>query len=120
MIVSYGDKVGIGRTLDEALADVLGVDPGTTTPPETGRAATGGRQPGTTAATTRPGPSTQQIRQKLTQAQAAFDRCRRGAGRPATRSPGPRRSSGRKRLVTQAVALANRRDQAAAPPASGG
>ena len=33
-LVSYGSKVGIGNTLTEAIADVLGVDPDTATTPE--------------------------------------------------------------------------------------
>ena len=41
VIVSYGDQVGIGNTLDEALADVLGVGPGR--PRSTRRPATTSR-----------------------------------------------------------------------------
>ena len=88
------------------------------TPPEPGEEPPAGEEPGTgeppTAQTINA-----QIRQKLTQAQAAFDRAAEAQadGDTITWAEEIERAQ---RLVTQAVALANRRDQAAAPPASGG
>ena len=89
VIVSYGDEVGIGRTLEGALAQLLDVDPGATPLPR----PVAHRSPAaTTAARTRTRstsrsarswplprpPSTAPTRPRL----------------PATRSPGRRRSSG--------------------------
>jgi uncharacterized membrane protein (UPF0182 family) len=66
VIVSYGDQVGIGTTMTEALADVLGVDPDISTAGDTGGGDNDGQgQPtGDTAA---------QIRELLARAQVAFD-----------------------------------------------
>jgi uncharacterized membrane protein (UPF0182 family) len=73
VIVSYGDNVGIGRTMEEALADVLGVAPGTpTTPgPEGPPAGEGGPDEG--GGQNQPDSLNAQISQKLAQAQAAFE-----------------------------------------------
>ncbi len=65
VIVSYGDTVGIGASLNEALADVLNVDPNTTpvTPDDPGQG--GGQED--------PGTRDEQIAGLLQQAQDAFD-----------------------------------------------
>ncbi len=65
VIVSYGDEVGIGNSLFEALADVLNVDPTIDTPPD-GNGGTNG--PGGNTGTVE-----EQIADLLQQAQDAFD-----------------------------------------------
>jgi uncharacterized protein len=68
VIVSYGDQVGIGTTMTEALADVLGVDPDISTP--AGDTGTGGGDGGQEQPS---GDAAAQIRELLSQAQVAFD-----------------------------------------------
>ena len=67
VIVSFGDQVGIGTTMTEALADVLNVDPDipTSTGDTGGDDGGGGDQPSGDTAT--------QIRDLLARAQVAFD-----------------------------------------------
>ena len=69
VIVSYGGEVGIGETLGEALADVLGVDPSTQPEPE----PEPDPEPGGGDPDPEPGTKAQQIRALLAEAQAAFD-----------------------------------------------
>jgi uncharacterized membrane protein (UPF0182 family) len=70
VIVSYGDQVGIGNSLLEALADVLNVDPSTSEEPPPDEPSNpgdgGGEQP-------EPGTRAERIADLLAQAQAAFD-----------------------------------------------
>ena len=68
VIVSYGDRVGIGTTMTEALADVLGVNPDSATP--AGDTGDGDSDSGQTEPT---GDTTAQIRDLLAEAQVAFD-----------------------------------------------
>ncbi|MGZ4487682.1 MAG: UPF0182 family membrane protein [Nocardioides sp.] len=68
VLVSYGGDVGIGRTLGQALSDVLGVGSGTvTTPPDNGGTGTGN---GTGKGGT--GTTAEQIRSLLARADRAF------------------------------------------------
>jgi uncharacterized membrane protein (UPF0182 family) len=67
VIVSYGGDVGIGDSLVEALADVLGVDPDSVTEPTPSEGGGGGGQPPGNQSTE------EQIVSLLQQAQAAFD-----------------------------------------------
>ncbi len=98
VIVSFGDEVGIGDSLVEALADVLGVDPESVTdptPPEPGQG--GNNQP--------PNQSTdEQIASLLRQAQAAFDAAEAAyrEGDPVEAAEQQERA---RRLIEQAVSL---------------
>jgi uncharacterized membrane protein (UPF0182 family) len=101
VIVSYGDTVGIGDSLVEALADVLGVDPETLddpTPPDPPDRGDGSEEP--------PDNQTreEQIASLLRQAQAAFD-----AADAAYREGDPvaaaRQQQRAQELVSQAVTL---------------
>ncbi len=98
VIVSYGGQVGIGDSLVEALADVLGVDPDSVTEPTPSEGGGNNNQP----------PSNQtneeQIVSLLQQAQAAFD-----AAETAFREGDPveaaRQQERARDLIEQAVAL---------------
>ena len=100
VIVSYGDQVGIGNSLIEALADVLGVDP-----TDPGRPASGD-EPDRRGDSEPPDQSTRTSRSPSCWArpQAAFDAGRRGrtARRPGRGGPAdrarPRTSSSRRSL----------------------
>jgi uncharacterized membrane protein (UPF0182 family) len=112
VIVSYGDQVGIGTTMTEALADVLNVDPDiSTSSGDTGGGGSGdGDQPsGDTAA---------QIRELLSRAQDAFDEAD-----AALREEDPvawaQKMEEARDLVDRAVALAEQ-TRAPASPGSGG
>ncbi len=115
VIVSYGDEVGIGRTLEAALADILNVEPGTTPPPETGGPPeSGGNNGGQNQDSIN-----EQISQKLASAQAAFDRAdaAQAAGDTVTWAQEVERA---KRLVAEAFDLAAQRDARAAAKAAAG
>ena len=99
VIVSFGDEVGIGDSLVEALADVLGVDPESVTdptPPEPGQG--GNNQPGPNQSTD------EQIASLLRQAQAAFDAAEAAyrEGDPVEAAEQQERA---RRLIEQAVSL---------------
>ncbi|MBB6629121.1 UPF0182 family protein [Nocardioides sp. KIGAM211] len=78
VLVSYGGEVGIGKTLGEALRDVLGVTGEVTTPPDTGGDGTGngnGNGNGNGDGNGQPtGTVQEQIRDALAKADAAFAR----------------------------------------------
>ncbi|WP_432479469.1 UPF0182 family membrane protein [Nocardioides sp. GXQ0305] len=101
VIVSYGDQVGIGDSLVEALADVLGVDPESVTEPIPSEGGgDGNNQPP-------PNQSTEeQIALLLRQAQAAFD-----AADAAYRDGDPVEAAEQqqkaRRLIDEAVTLYN-------------
>ena len=112
VIVSYGDQVGIGTTMTEALADVLGVDPDISTAGDTGGGGggSGGAQPsGDTAA---------QIRELLARAQVAFDEADAAlADRdPVTYAQKVEEARG---LVERAVGLVEQSRQPASPGPGG-
>ncbi|MGH3362562.1 MAG: UPF0182 family protein [Nocardioides sp.] len=102
VIVSYGDRVGIGQTMPEAIADALGVDP-ESVPEDTGNEGDGdggGGQPepptGTVAA---------QIRDLLNRAQTAFNEAD-AAFREGDTVTWARKTQEAKDLVDRAVTLA--------------
>jgi uncharacterized membrane protein (UPF0182 family) len=111
VIVSYGDEVGIGRTLEEALANILDVEPGTTPPPDTSEPPEGGSggNGGNNGGQNQNNTINEQISQKLSQAQAAFERAdqAQAAGDTVTWAQEVERA---KRLVAQAFDLAAQRD----------
>ena len=108
VIVSYGGEVGIGETLGEALADILGVDP--SEQPED-PAPEPGEDPGPEP---EPGNTAQQIRALLTEAQAAFDAAE-AAFRDGNTVRWAKKMDEARALVDQAVTLSERRDTP--PPA---
>ncbi len=100
VIVSYGDRVGIGNSLFEALADVLGVDPSEPVdPPPDDNEPPGGNEPPQ-------GTVQEQIARLLQQAQTAFEEAdaayRRGDPVEAARQT--ERARG---FIEDAVALAD-------------
>ena len=100
VIVSYGDRVGIGNSLVEALADVLGVDPSEPVdPPPDDNEPPGGNEPPQ-------GTVQEQIARLLQQAQTAFEEAdaayRRGDPVEAARQT--ERARG---FIEDAVALAD-------------
>ncbi len=68
VLVSYGDEVGIGRTLGDALADALNVQPGDSTPPPDKNGGKGGGNGGNAPT----GTVSAQIRTLLDRADQAF------------------------------------------------
>jgi uncharacterized protein len=108
VIVSYGDQVGIGTTMTEALADVLGVNPDiSTTSGDTGGNGGGSDdQPTGDAAT--------QIRELLARAQVAFDEADAALADsdPVTYAQKMEEARG---LVERAVGLAEQVRQPASP-----
>ena len=102
VIVSYGGTVGIGDSLVEALADVLGVDPESVTDPTPteGAGGRGDNQP--------PGNQSveEQIVTLLRQAEAAFDAAESAyrEGDPVEAAEQQERA---RRLIEQAVALSD-------------
>jgi len=114
VIVSYGNEVGIGDSLVEALADVLGVDPDSVTePPPPSDGGDGGNQPPPNQS------PEEQIASLLRQAQAAFDAAdaayRRGD--PVAAAEQQERA---RRFIDQAVALSEEVDGASGASASQG
>ena len=113
VIVSYGDQVGIGTSMTEALADVLGVDPDISTPAGDtgdGGGSGGGDQPsGDTAA---------QIRELLARAQVAFDEADAALADRDTVTWAQKMEEARE-LVERAVGLAEEPRQPASPGSGG-
>jgi uncharacterized membrane protein (UPF0182 family) len=98
VIVSFGDEVGIGDSLVEALADVLGVDPESVTDPTPPDPGQGGNNQ-------TPNQSTdEQIASLLRQAQAAFDAAEAAyrEGDPVEAAEQQERA---RRLIEEAVTL---------------
>ncbi|MGH3347677.1 MAG: UPF0182 family protein [Nocardioides sp.] len=99
VIVSYGDQVGIGNSLVEALADVLGVDPLTPTDPDEEDPPPGDEEPPQ-------GSRQEQIAELLGQAQEAFE-----AADAAYRNGDPveaaRQTELARGFIEEAVALAD-------------
>jgi uncharacterized membrane protein (UPF0182 family) len=115
VLVKYGDEVGIGTTLRDSLADLLGVSGDTTTPPEDNGDNTGnnngnngGDEPGVN----------QQIRDLLAKAEAAFNAADAALAEtpPDTVTWASKTQEGR-RYIAQAYALAQQRDDTAEPSA---
>ncbi len=105
VIVSYGGEVGIGETLGEALADVLGVDPSAQPEPEpVPEPEPGGGDPDPD-----PGTKAQQIRALLAEAQAAFDAAE-AAFREGNTVRWAKKMDEASDLVDRAVALSEQRD----------
>jgi hypothetical protein len=112
VIVSYGGEVGIGETLREALADVLGVDASAPDPePQPDPDPNGGGEPDPD-----PGSKADQIRALLVQAQAAFDAAE-AAFREGDTVRWAKKLEEAGELVDRAVAISERRPTA--PPAGG-
>ena len=112
VIVSYGDQVGIGTTMTEALADVLGVDPDISTAGSDGGSdggGNGGQPTGDVAA---------QIRELLDRAQVAFDEADAAL---ADRDPVTyaEKVEEARALVERAVGLAEQSRQPASPAPGG-
>ena len=107
VLTSYGGEVGIGATLHEALADVLGVDNTTTTPP----AGAGGTGNGGGKGTD--GSVSQQIRAKLDAAESAFVKADQALAKGDTVNWARQMKVGRE-LVAEAARLADQRS--AGPP----
>jgi uncharacterized membrane protein (UPF0182 family) len=108
VLVSYGDEIGIGTTLREAIADVLGVAPDSTEPivEETPEEGGGGNAP------TEPEPAgsvDDQIRALLAEAEAKFAAADRAQANGNTVGWARLMEDGRK-LITEAFALASARD----------
>ena len=111
VIVSYGGDVGIGETLGEALADILGVDPSEQPEdpePEPGPGDDPEPEP-------EQGNTAQQIRALLTEAQAAFDAAEAAFSEGNT-VRWAKKMDEAKDLVDRAVALSERRNSQ--PPTS--
>jgi uncharacterized membrane protein (UPF0182 family) len=109
VIVSYGGEVGIGKTIGAALADVLGVAPGTvTSPPDTGNGGKGDHgKPGGT------GTVEEQIASLLSRADAAFARADK-AQRGGDSVEWAKQIEKARTLVTEAARLSARAEAAAA------
>jgi uncharacterized membrane protein (UPF0182 family) len=109
VIVKYGDEVGIGDTLTEALADVLGVDPDVTPPPDDpGPDDPGPDDPGPDDPS---GQVNAQIRTLLADAQTAFEEADEAFREGDTVTWAEKMEEAR-RLVDRAIALAEERDAA--------
>ncbi len=105
VIVSYGGKVGIGDTLGDALADMLGVDPDAppvVEPDPEPDPDDGDPDP-------EPGNKAQQIRALLADAQAAFDAAE-AAFREGNTVRWAKKMDEASDLVDRAVALSEQRD----------
>jgi uncharacterized membrane protein (UPF0182 family) len=104
VLVSYGEQVGIGETMTEALADALGVDNIATPDPEPGGEPDPEPNPDLTV--------NQQIRALLAQAQTAFDAAQAALddGNLGTYKDENDKAA---RLVQQAIDLAEGRDAGA-------
>jgi uncharacterized membrane protein (UPF0182 family) len=96
VIVSYGGRVGIGNSLEQALADVLGVDPGDVVEPPTGPG--GGPNPDA-------GTREEQIASLLAQAQQAFEEAD-AAYRDGDTVEAARQTEEARDFIEQAVELA--------------
>lgn len=107
--VSYGDEIGIGTTLREAIADVLGVAPeNPSTPPPTteppgGQGGGNPEQPGTS------GSVNDQIRALLAEAEAKFAAADKAQSNGNTVGWARLMDQGRE-LINEAFALADARD----------
>jgi uncharacterized protein len=113
VIVSYGGTVGIGDTLVEALADVLGVDPESVSEPTPSEEGGNNNQPPDNQSTE------EQIVSLLRQAQAAFD-----AADAAYRDGDPveaaKQQERARDLIEQAVALSEDTGRGGATASQGG
>jgi uncharacterized protein len=116
VIVSYGDNVGIGTTMTEALADVLGVDPDISSTGDTGDTGDGG---GGNGGPDQPsGDTAAQIRELLARAQVAFDEAD-AAFREGDTVTWAEKVKEAQDLVDQAVGLADEPRQPASPGSGG-
>ncbi|EON24697.1 MULTISPECIES: UPF0182 family membrane protein [Nocardioides] len=106
VLVSYGDKVGIGRSLREAIADVLGVSPVVTVPEPDPEPDPGPGEPEPEQPT---GSVDDRIRSLLAQAEAKFDAADRAQTNGNSVGWARLMEEGRD-LITQAVELAESRD----------
>ena len=109
VIVSYGGQVGIGTTMTQALADVLGVNPDTaTSTSDTGGngGAGGSNQPSGDAAA--------QIRELLARAQVAFDQADAALADRDLDTYAKKVEEARK-LIERAVGLSEQARQPASP-----
>ena len=112
MTVSYGDEIGIGTTLREAIADVLGVsasDPTTGTPPVTENPDGGGGETPTEPEPEPSGSVNDQIRALLAEAEAKFAAADRAQANGNSVGWARLMEQGRD-LITEAFALAEARD----------
>ncbi|QIK77339.1 UPF0182 family protein [Nocardioides piscis] len=102
VLVSYGGRIGIGETLREAIADVLGVDASDPTPePEPERPGRGDEDPPTQPQ----GSVDDQIRDLLDQAEAKFEAADQAQANGNTVGWARLMEEGRE-LITEAVELA--------------
>jgi uncharacterized membrane protein (UPF0182 family) len=108
VIVSYGGQVGIGTTMTQALADVLGVSPDISIP--TGDTGGGGGSGGAEPS----GDAASQIRDLLARAQVAFDQADAALAErdPVTYA---KKVEEARKLVEKAVGLAEQTRQPASP-----
>ena len=104
VLVSYGDQVGIGQTLTEALADALGASSITTPPTTPGEGDGNGDGNGNGDGPGGPVSVPDQIRDLLLQAQAAFDAADEAQANGDTVRWATLMEKG-KRLISQAVEL---------------
>lgn len=109
--VSYGDEVGIGRTLGEALADALGAAPGDGGTPSGGGGNDNGG--GNQGGNEQPGTVSEQIRQLLDDADRAFREAEAALDDHDTVTYAEKVEEAR-RLIARAVELADQQ-----PPAAG-
>ncbi|MFC6287450.1 UPF0182 family protein [Nocardioides sp. GCM10027113] len=105
VIVSYGDRVGIGDTLTAALGDVLGVDTSAPPSPEPPRPGDGGPDDEEPTGTV-----DEQIRRLLIQAQRAFDDAE-AAQRSGDTVTWAEKTEEAQRLIERAVALAEQQQE---------
>ena len=109
VIVSYGGQVGIGTTMTQALADVLGVNPDTAT----STSDTGGN--GGTGGSNQPsGDTATQIRELLARAQVAFDQADAALADRDLDTYAKKVEEARK-LIERAVGLSEQARQPASP-----
>ena len=113
VIVSYGGTVGIGDTLVEALADVLGVDPESVNQPTPSEEGGGNNQPPDNQSTE------EQIISLLRQAQAAFDAAD-AAYRDGDTVEAAKQQERARDLIEQAVALSEETAGGGATASQGG
>ncbi len=112
VLVSYGGEVGIGRTLGEALANVLGVDPDETPEPDPDEGNGDGKGDGKGEEPT--GTVSEQIRAALAKADAAFAAADAALAKKDFATYGEEIEKAQ-RFVNQALALAAQQPEKASP-----
>jgi uncharacterized membrane protein (UPF0182 family) len=111
VLVSFGEKVGIGNTLTEALNDVLGLAP------DAGGTDTGGDTTGSGGTTTGGGAVSSDVRQLLQQAETKFATAQKALQSGDLEGYAKAQAEARD-LVQQAIAAANKATPTPSPSAT--